>query len=503
MVWQVRGWYCWLYVILCTVTIWFDRCVVGIAGYRLYCVPLLFGLTGAWLVLLIVCYIVYRYYLVWQVRGWYCWLYVILCTVTIWFDRCVVGIAGYRLYCVPLLFGLTGAWMVLLIVCYILYRYYLVWQVRGWYCWLYVILCTVTIWFDRYVDGIADCMLYFVPLLFGLTGARLVLLAVGYIVYRYYLVWQVRGWYCWLYVILCTVTIWFDRYVDGIWLYVIFCTVVWQVRGWYCWLYVILCTVTIWFDRYVDGIADCMLYFVPLLFGLTGARLVLLAVGYIVYRYYLVWQVRGWYCWLHVISCTVTIWFDRCVVGIADCMLYYVPLLFFPVVCYIVYRYYLFLVVCYIVYRYYLVWQVRGWYCWLYVILCTVTIWFDRCVVGIAGCKLYCVPLLFSLTGAWLVLLVVCYIMYRYYFFPVVCYIVYRYFCSWWYAILCTVTIWFDRCKVGIAGCSLYCVPLLFGLTGAWLVLLVVCYIVYRYYVVWQVRGWYCWLYVILCTVTI
>ena len=59
---------------------------------------------------------------------------------------------------------------------------------RGWYCWLYVILCTVTIWFDRYVDGIADCMLYFVPLLFGLTGARLVLLAVGYIVYRYYLV---------------------------------------------------------------------------------------------------------------------------------------------------------------------------------------------------------------------------------------------------------------------------------------------------------------------------
>ena len=116
--------------------------------------------------------------------------------------------------------------------------------------------------------------------------------------------------------------------------------------------------------------------------------------------------------------------------------------------------------------------------------MCTVTIWFDRCVVGIAGCMLYRVPLLFGLTGAWLVLLIVCYIMYRYYFsrwYVILCTVT---ICSWWYAILCTVTIWFDRCVVGIAGCMLYCVPLLFGLTGVWLVLLVIGYIVYRYYLV-------------------
>ena len=57
-----------------------------------------------------------------------------------------------------------------------------------WYCWGFVIFFIVTIWIERCVVDIAGCMLYFVSLLFGLTGAWLVLLAVGYIVYRYYLV---------------------------------------------------------------------------------------------------------------------------------------------------------------------------------------------------------------------------------------------------------------------------------------------------------------------------
>jgi hypothetical protein len=114
---------------LCTVTIWFDRCKVGIAGCSLYCVPLLFGLTGALLVLLVVCYIVYRYYLVWQVRGWYCWLYVIL----------------YRYYLV---------WRVLLVIGCIVDLCYLVWEVCGWYSGGFVILLTFLVCW-----GLNNCVL--------------------------------------------------------------------------------------------------------------------------------------------------------------------------------------------------------------------------------------------------------------------------------------------------------------------------------------------------------
>ena len=106
MVWQLCGWYCLVLVILLIFINWFERCVVGIAGFRLYCSSLLFwfdmcvvGIAGLWL---------------------YC------CPLLFALRDACFGIVEGSLYCVPLLFGLRGAWLILLVVCYILYRYYLV-----------------------------------------------------------------------------------------------------------------------------------------------------------------------------------------------------------------------------------------------------------------------------------------------------------------------------------------------------------------------------------------
>ena len=307
----MRDWYYWRLVMLLTLTVWFYRCVVDIAGGLLYCWLWLFGLAVVWLILLRVRYIVDFYYLVWQLCGWYCWGFVMLLTFTIWFGSCVVDIAEGSLYCWPLLYGLAVVWLILLRVRYIVDLYYMVWKLCGWYCRGFVILLTFIIWFGSCVVGIAWCWLYCWSLLIGLRGAWLALLVLGYIVHLYYfgltcvlLVLLVCGYIVDLYYLLWEMRVLVLLRVRYI-VYRYYSD--WEVRGWYCWLYVIFCTVTIWFDRCVVGIVGCRLYCVPLLFGLTGVWLVLLVVCYIVYRYYVVWQVRGWYCWLYVILCTVTI----------------------------------------------------------------------------------------------------------------------------------------------------------------------------------------------------
>jgi hypothetical protein len=131
----VRDWYYWRLVMLLTLTVWFYRCVVDIAGGLLYCWLWLFGLAVVWLILLRVRYIVDFYYLVWQLCGWYCWGFVMLLTFTIWFGSCVVDIAEGSLYCWPLLYGLVVVWLILLRVRYIVDLYYMAWQLCGWYCW--------------------------------------------------------------------------------------------------------------------------------------------------------------------------------------------------------------------------------------------------------------------------------------------------------------------------------------------------------------------------------